>query len=159
MKTRHVLDMLKFQTAAASLWREGIPYKKYFKFTNMVKPKTFYPRFWCNPRLENHLCYWLTFCDHFFVYIRPSFLFYYMNNYINYCNENDISTKKKLIINLYWYTVYVTCHIKTSSISQNIENELVSDVWRASAHVSNAPKIINISQLFRKSSIKQDLEI
>ena len=32
------------------------------------------------------------------------------------------------------------------------------DHWRASAQVSNAPKIINISQLFKKSSIKQDLE-
>ena len=54
--------------------------------------------------------------------------------------------------------LYVTCHIKTSSMSQNRENELVSGVRRASAQVSNAPKIINISQLFRKSSIKQDLE-
>ena len=43
-------------------------------------------------------------------------------------------------------------------MSQNIENELVSGAWRASAQVSNAPKNINISQLFRKSSIKQDLE-
>ena len=43
-------------------------------------------------------------------------------------------------------------------MSQNIENELVSGVWRASAPVLNAPKIINVSQLFRKSSIKQDLE-
>ena len=52
----------------------------------------------------------------------------------------------------------MTCHIKTSSMSQNIENELVSRVSRASAQVSNAPKIIYISQLFRKSSIKQDLD-
>ena len=43
-------------------------------------------------------------------------------------------------------------------MSQNIENELLSGVCRASAQVLNAPTILNISKLFRKSSIKQDLE-
>ena len=52
----------------------------------------------------------------------------------------------------------MTCHIKTISMSQNIKNELASGVCRASAQVLNAPNFLNITQLFRKSSIKQDLE-
>ena len=67
--------------------------------------------------------------------------------YISYCIEVWGNTFDKYLLPL-----YVTCHIKTSPMSQDIENELVSG-----AQVSNAPKIINISQLFRKSSMKQDL--
>ena len=56
---------------------------------------------------------------------------------------------------------YIICDVPYQNqfyVANYKKKVLVSGVCRASAQVSNAPKIINISQLFRKSSIKQELK-